>query len=183
MSTRPAGRPRVYLASGEDFPDALAGAALAAHERAPMLLTRGDRLDAATISQLRRLGAPEVVVLGGVSAVSDAVAEQAAAHSGGSFRRLSGADRYATMARVAEQFPAGRSPAYVASGEDFPDALVAAAIAGGLRGVPVVLTADERVPGSTGAALTRQDPWAMFVLGGPRGVTDATLARLSDYLR
>ncbi len=181
----PAGPSRVYLASGEVFPDALAGAALAGHEQLPLLLTRDDRLDAATVTQLRRLRPREVVVLGGPVTVSDAVARQAGSYStSATFRRLGGRDRYAVMAQVAAQFPAGRTPAYVASGEKFPDALVGAALAGGLRGVPIVLTPNKSaLHESTAAALTRQDPQSIFVLGGPASVSDRTLSQLTPYLR
>jgi len=178
------GRPRVYLASGENFPDALSGAALAGHQQVPLLLSRRNSLDPATIAQLQRIRPGEVVVLGGPVAVSDAVARQAASYTtSGTFRRLAGADRWATMRQVAAQFPAGTTPAYVASGQDFPDALVGAALAGGLRGVPIVLTANTRVPGSTGAALNRQSPQSMFVLGGSGVVTNSTLNQLAAYLR
>lgn len=177
-------RATVYLASGQNFPDALAGAALAGHQQMPLLLTRSDRLDATTIAQLSRLKAGEVVVLGGAGAVSDTVARQAATYTtSGTFRRLAGADRYGTMAQIAAQFPAGRTPAYVASGQDFPDALVGAALAGGLRGVPIVLTSNTAVPTGTRTALTRQNPQSMFVLGGSGVVTNRTLGLLAAYLR
>lgn len=180
----PAGGARVYLASGEDYPDALAGAALAGHEHMPLLLTRQDRLDQATIDQLSRLDAAEVVVLGGPGAVSDEVAQQAASHAqSGTYRRLAGHDRWATMAQVAEQFPAGRPAAYVASGQDFPDALVGAALAGGLHGSPIVLTDNDEVRTATAVALTRQDPLSIYVMGGPTVVTDATVELLSAFLR
>lgn len=181
----PAGPSRVYLASGEVFADALAGAALAGHERQPLVLTRADRLDAATVAQLKRLRPREVVVLGGPATVSEAVAREAGSYStSATFRRLGGPDRYAVMARVAEQFPAGRTPAYVASGEKFPDALVGAALAGGLRGVPILLTPNRTtLHESTAAALTRQDPQSIFVLGGPASVSDRTLSQLIPYLR
>ena len=79
--------------------------------------------------------------------------------------------------------PAGRTPAYVASAQDFPDALVGAALAGGLHGVPMVLTANDRVRSGTATALTRQNPQAIYVLGGSTVVTDATMELLSQYLR
>lgn len=179
----PAGGQRVYLASGETFPDALAGAALAAHQQAPLLLTRSGRLDDAAMRELKRLDAGEVVVLGGTTAVSEAVAKQAAGYTrAGIPRRLAGTDRYATMQRVAAEFPAGRSPAYVASGQQFPDALVGAALAGN-RGVPIVLTANDTVRGATASALTRQAPEQIFVLGGPTTITDTTMGKLREYLR
>ena len=179
----PAGGDRVYLASGETFPDALAGAALAADQQAPLLLTRAGRLDATTVQQLQRLDAAEVVVLGGPGAVAETVALEAASHTRtGTVRRLAGPDRYATMERVAAEFPAGRSPAYVASAQDFPDALVGAALAGN-RGVPIILTANTSVRSAPAAALRRQTPEQIFLLGGPPTITDATMEQMRAYLR
>jgi putative cell wall-binding protein len=180
----PVGRTRVYLASGENFPDALSGAALAGHEQMPLLLARHDSLDPSIVAQLQRIRPGEVVVLGGPVAVSDAVARLAASYTTtGTYRRLAGDDRWATMRQVAAQFPAGTGQAFVASGQDFPDALVGAALAGGLRGVPIVLTANTGVPGPTAGALTRIAPRTMSVLGGPGVVTDATVGQLAAYLR
>ena len=180
----PTDRPRVYLASGEDFPDALAGAALAAHDQMPMLLTRNDRLGAPTVRQLQRLNPAEIVVLGGSAAVSDEVVSQLAGYTtSGTVRRLAGANRYATMAQVAAEFPAGRSPAYVASGQEFADAVVGAALAGGLRGVPVLLTTKARLHAQTGAALDRQRPGSVLVLGGSGAVADGVLGQVASHLR
>src|SRR5690606_10681078 len=87
----PAGQDKVYLASGQTFADALAGAALAGHEQRPMLLARADRLAPSTLAQLQRLRPREIVVVGGSAAVSDAVARQAATYTtSGTFRRLAG---------------------------------------------------------------------------------------------
>ncbi len=59
--------------------------------------------------------------------------------------RLFGADRYATAAAVsAGTFPAGAPVAYLATGSDYPDALAAAAAAGG-RG-PVLLGGASDLP-------------------------------------
>src|SRR5690606_40282425 len=52
--------------------------------------------------------------------------------------RLSGVNRYATAAVIAEEFSSA-SVVYVATGENFPDALAGAARAGALDG-PVLLT-------------------------------------------
>ena len=62
-----------YLATGGAFPDALAGGAAAAASGAPLLLTNRDCIPAAVDAQLDRLQPAEVIVLGGPSAISDAV--------------------------------------------------------------------------------------------------------------
>ena len=66
----------VYLASGENYPDALAAGASTLLQ-GPLLLTRRDVLPAAVADELRRLQPCLVVVVGGAGAVSDAVAAQA----------------------------------------------------------------------------------------------------------
>lgn len=178
----PTGRARVYLASGQDFPDALAVAALAGDQHAPLLLTRRGSLDAATVEALERLDAGEVVVLGGTAAISKKVAQQAATHTrGGTYTRLAGDDRYETAQAIAARFPAGSSPAHLASGQEFPDAMVGAALAG-RRSTPMLLTRADRVPDATAAALQRQGPAQMVVFGGSAVVHDSTLEELGEFL-
>lgn len=179
----PANQQRVYLASGENYPDALATAALAAHQQAPLLLTRSTSLDDSTIAQLQRLNAREVIVVGGTSVISNAVAHQARdIGTNSTLRRIAGANRYDTARLVAQQFPAGGGTAYVASGENFPDALAGAAFAG-TRGGPLVLTRGDRVSDPTAQALVRIAPRNMFVLGGTSVISAANLNRLSEYLQ
>jgi putative cell wall-binding protein len=73
-NTYPQGATTAYLASGADYPDALAGAPVAALAGAPLLLTSRDCVPASTLAELQRLGTTNIVVLGGTSAVSDAAA-------------------------------------------------------------------------------------------------------------
>lgn len=179
----PPGQQRVYLANGQDFPDGLAGAALAAHQGMPLLLTPGDSLDAGTRAQMRRLSASEVVVLGGPTAVTDRVARRAAAYTDrGTYRRLAGADRYETAAVVAKQFPPPSSTVYVASGRQFPDALVGAALAG-RQGVPLLLSEPDGVPAGAHRGLAFIRPDSVSVLGGKQVMRADTLIDLGTYPR
>lgn len=176
-----AGLPKVFLASGEDFPDALAGSALAGHLEVPLLLTRAGRLDPSTAARLRKLSAREVVVLGSTTAVSTSVARQAASYTtSGRQSRLAGADRYSTAQAVAEQFPRGASPGYVASGQKFPDALVGGALAA-RRGVPIVLTPRDRLATGTRGALEHQRPKSISVLGGTAAVSESAKTALARF--
>jgi putative cell wall-binding protein len=74
LKTYPQGATTAYLASGENYPDALAGAPVAARAGAPLLLTGRDCVPASTRAELTRLRATNIVVLGGTSAVSEAAA-------------------------------------------------------------------------------------------------------------
>ncbi|WP_298889872.1 cell wall-binding repeat-containing protein [uncultured Serinicoccus sp.] len=174
----PAGVPRVYLASGQDYPDALAGAALAAHQGAPLLITRPTRLPTAVAEQLERLSPGRLIVLGGSGAVSDATARAAATSGGtGTFTRVSGSDRYATAQAVSRSYPAATTRAYVTSGTAYPDALVAAA-RGGRQGAPLLLTRPTSVPSATTSALRRLTLSSIYVVGGSAVVSDRVVAEL-----
>jgi len=95
--------------------------------------------------------------------------------------RMAGADRYATAAAIAaDAFAPGVSVAYVATGASFPDALAAAAVAGGV-GAPVLLVTAAGIPAATSAALTRLQPARIVVVGGPSVVSDGVLAALATY--
>ncbi|MBS4020864.1 MAG: cell wall-binding repeat-containing protein [Dethiobacter sp.] len=60
----------VYLATGENYADALAGAPLAYHHNAPILLTNTNSLNQAAKGEIIRLNASKVVILGGPVAVA-----------------------------------------------------------------------------------------------------------------
>lgn len=64
------------LATGQDYPDALTGAAYAAIGEVPVLLVKAEAVPSATRAELHRTAARELLVLGGTGAVSDAVLAQ-----------------------------------------------------------------------------------------------------------
>jgi SpoIID/LytB domain protein len=174
----PSGLEVVYVASGIAFPDALAGAARAAYNDGPLLLTHPTSLPSATREAMVRLNPNRVVVLGGENSVSDSVAQALASltRSGG-MQRVWGPDRYATAASLAGFYATGPSVAYVASGQDYPDALAGAAIAGRDQ-VPILLTRATSLPSATADALRRLAPARIVVVGGPNAVSAGVLEQL-----
>lgn len=64
---------RLWLATGLNFPDALAGAPAAGARRTPVLLVPGDCVPGATRSEIDRLRPSTLVVLGGTSSVGEGV--------------------------------------------------------------------------------------------------------------
>lgn len=126
------GAATAFVATGRDFPDALAAGPVAALRDAPVLLV-DDRPPAASsvataTGALAALSVTRVVVVGSQASVSDAVAAQLAA--GRTLERIAGADRFATAARLNAAFSPRPASLYLASGEGFPDALAASALAG-----------------------------------------------------
>jgi spore germination protein YaaH len=82
-STFAPGAPVVYVATGLNFPDALAGAAVAGSQGAPILLVAPGSIPAVTAAELARLQPGRIVVLGGTGVVSEAVAAAARVAAGG----------------------------------------------------------------------------------------------------
>jgi putative cell wall-binding protein len=64
---------RVYLATGDSFPDALAAAPIAGLVGAPVLLVHPDCIPPAVDDEITRLAPTAIVVLGGTATLSDAI--------------------------------------------------------------------------------------------------------------
>lgn len=166
----PKGAPVVYLSTGANFPDALAGSAQAAREGGPVLLTSGAvTLPASVRTELTRLAPSRIVILGGPTTVSQAIADDVAAIA--PVTRLAGADRYGTAAAISAATAPGVSVLYVASGTSYPDALAAAPIAAKAH-TPVLLVPWDNIPSVIAAELGRLHPRRIVVLGGPSTVSD-----------
>ena len=171
----------VLVASGANFPDALAGGPAAAQLDAPLLLVRPNEVPAATRAELQRLGPVQIFVLGGTGAVSEAVkAELNQLASQGAWR-IGGADRYATAAAIVNAVFQSSSSVMLASGANFPDALAGGPAAARLRG-PLLLVQGSVMPESTRSALARLHPIRVLVLGGPATVGDTVLQQARGAL-
>ena len=93
----------VFVATGANFPDALAGAAAAGAMGAPILLVAQGSVPTATATELTRLKPAKIVILGSTGVVSDAVASDLG-HYAASVTRLAGSNRYATAAAVSKAY-------------------------------------------------------------------------------
>ncbi len=91
-----------FIATGANFPDALAATPLSVATRKPIFLVGPKGLSSSTRSAMRAAGVSEVVVLGGTGAVSSSVEAALRSSLGSSHvERLAGANRYATAVDVA----------------------------------------------------------------------------------
>ena len=179
--TFPPGVPVAYVATGRNFPDALAGGAAAARDRGPVLLVNPTGTPAVTVTELQRLQPQRIVVLGGTSAISQAVQNELATFAPGGASRLSGPDRYATAAVISRATFAANVPvAYVATGLAFPDAL-SGGPAAGLEGGPILLVTPTAIPSATATELDRLDPQRIVVLGGTGAVSAQVAINLQQY--
>jgi putative cell wall-binding protein len=174
------GVPVAYVATGANFPDALAGGVPAALRGGPVLLVSRDQVPPATAAELDRLNPGEIVVLGGTGVVSDGVAAALSAYSG-TVRRLAGPNRYATAAAISsDYFAPGVPVAFIATGANFPDALAGVAAAAH-QGGPILLVTAGEVPGPTATELQRLAPGRIVILGGTGVVSNAVASALDAY--
>ncbi|MEV8214804.1 cell wall-binding repeat-containing protein [Leifsonia sp. NPDC077715] len=181
-ATFAANAPVAYVASGLQFPDALSGSPAAARAHGPVLLVQPGAVPASVQTELKRLHPSKIVVLGGANSVSDAVVTQLKGFTSGAVTRVSGSDRYETSAAVSRATATvGAQVAYVVSGQTFPDALAAGALAARTSGAPLLLTAQGSLPAPTATELKRVAPKSIVVVGGPNAVSDAVLTALRAY--
>ena len=167
----PAGASTVYIATGENFPDALAGGVAADEDGGPILLVRQNLVPPVTSSELTRLAPTKIVILGGTGAVSAAV--ETALGGFATTERLWGLDRFATAAAVsADAFPSGAGTVLLANGFNFPDAL-AGVPAGAKLGAPILLTRPTLLPAATATEITSLGASKVVILGGTVAVSAA----------
>lgn len=166
--------PVVYIATGESFPDALAGAAAGALEGGPVLLVTRDAIPSETDLELRRLLPRRIVILGGPAAVSAGVQSSLATSTRpGQVARLAGADRYATSVEVSKAtFPGTAARVYLATGRNFPDALAGGPVAANGPG-PLLLVPGGCMPTSVRDEINRLAPERLVFLGGSGAVSGA----------
>ena len=171
-----------YIASGANFPDALAGAAVAGVTGGPILLVEQNAIPAAVTTELARLKPESIVVLGGIDVVTSGV-EEALDATFAPTTRLGMDDRYDTAALISrESFEVDRPVVYIASGLDFPDALAGAAAAGS-NDSPVLLIQPNSIPYAVAAELERLNPERIVVLGGTAVLSSDVQYKLDEYLR
>lgn len=136
----PDGTENVVIASGDNYPDALAGGPLAYLLDAPILLVCKSQPDEATLSEIERLGAKNAFILGGPGAVGDNVADQLRG-KGLAVERIAGSDRFETAVRIAEKMDKLRggkpSAAFFVYSHNYPDALSISNIAA-ITGSPIL---------------------------------------------
>ncbi|WP_066041666.1 cell wall-binding repeat-containing protein [Herbiconiux solani] len=171
--------PVVFVASGELAADSLSAGAGAGKD-SPVLLTQKDTVPQVVLDRIRALQPGRIVVVGGVNTVAETAVQQLNAVA--TVVRVSGADRYATSAAVADLAFSGQrgGTVYIASGQQFPDALTASAAA--IRqDSPVLLVQDRAIPSSVAATLETLEPDRVIVLGGPLTISDDVVDQLSRY--
>jgi putative cell wall-binding protein len=136
-----------FVAHSGNFPDALSAGSLSASQHVPILLTSAETLDGWAQRFLEECGVKDIIVVGGAGSVSENVENQLRAlPHGPSVVRWSGPGRYETAEAVLNgaiaKWSVTPSVIGLASGEDFPDALVGGASVGNRGGLLAITEPD-----------------------------------------
>ena len=176
----------VELASGENFPDALAMTSMAVRDNAPILLTKKDSITEETKKALAEYDVKNVKIAGLDKAVSKEVEkeinngfeivkgskEDANVYDGAeSVRRIGGKDRYETASKIANEIYPTTKLAIYATGEDFPDALIAGNYAA-KKHAPVLLVKKNNLPESVKLYTENAKIEKATIIGGVNAVTE-----------
>ena len=167
------------------FPDSMTASVLAKLKDAPILLNPTDKLDPRVGAEIKRLGAEEVIIVGGPDSVSERVREELKVYDKDkNVERVAGVDRYGTSEMVARRVTGITGKKYtgvVASGQVFPDALSVGTFAS-REAYPILLVKKDIVPYQIERAIKDLDISKTYIAGGTSTIFKSTEAKLPGVL-
>lgn len=176
----------VLLASGDIYADALVANGLVGLKNQPLVLNGVNKLDATVAGYLKDVQAKKVTIIGGNTAISASVQNELE-KMGLKTERIYGANRYETSVNVLQHFVKGGelregsvSNVFVASGENFADALVAS-VPAAMYARPILLTAKDNLPKVVKDAIESKDYGIkeVTVVGGTGAVSEKAYAQIN----
>jgi competence protein ComEC len=179
----PKGTP-IFIVSGENFPDALSVASVAAEKGYPIILTQKDNLPDGVAGYLSKQQPSEVFIIGGTGVISPTVESKIKSTlPGKTITRLGGQNRFDTSVTVYKKFFPNPSNIFIVSGMDFADALSASVLAAKYN-APIVLINPklDYPPESTAAYLKTLDNPNVTVIGGTGVVPVQLVNNIKDIL-
>jgi putative cell wall-binding protein len=175
----------VILASGTNYPDALAASYYAGDISAPILLTAPDTLPVETALALQTLKTASITIVGGTSAVGSSVENQLR-NAGYFVDRIAGSSRYQTALEIAKRpLPHhvgtlfGERTAILTSGTGFADALAAGPVAFA-NGFPILLTPGGSLGLEARQGLAQLGIQRVLLMGGPGAVSADVEAQVKN---
>ena len=167
------------------FPDSMTASVLAKLKDAPILLNPTNKLDPRVGAEIKRLGAEEVIIVGGPDSISEKVRVDLKAYDKDKdVERIAGVDRYGTSEMVARRvtgITGKKNTGVIASGQVFPDALSVGTFAS-RDGYPILLVKKNFVPDQVVRAIKDLDINKTYIAGGTNTISKSTEAKLPGVL-
>ncbi len=175
------------VATGLNFPDAMAVGPLSSAKTWPIYLVKSDSLDAANVTSMNSIGVEKVLIVGGTAVVPTGVQTDIKSSLAAPVTRLAGVNRYTTSIAIAKYGVAKAglqwSGVALATGLQFPDGLSAGAAQGAMGSV-VLLTPSTSLNSSVANVLhANKDAIVDFrFVGGDAAISPAVRARVKTQL-
>lgn len=135
----------IFVASGENFSDALSVSSIAANKGWPILLVQKNVVPDSIRDYIVRQQPSEIYLIGGTSVIPTSIEAKLSSFASNTvIHRIAGENRYDTCAQVLQKFYSVPSTLFLATGANFPDALVGGVLAAGTND-PLVLI-DPKMP-------------------------------------
>nr|WP_314495054.1 cell wall-binding repeat-containing protein [uncultured Peptostreptococcus sp.] len=167
------------------FPDSMTASVLAKLKDAPILLNPTNKLDPRVGAEMNRLGAEEVIIVGGPDSISEKVRGDLKVYDKDKdVERIAGVDRYGTSEMVARRvtgITGKKNTGVIASGQVFPDALSVGTFAS-RDGYPILLVKKNLVPDQVVRAIKDLDIKKTYIAGGTNTISKSTEAKLPGVL-
>jgi len=171
----------VIIVRSDIFPDSMTASVLARLKDAPILLNPTGQLDSRVAAEIKRLGATEIIIVGGADSISARVRDELRAYdSDNDVERIGGKDRYETSELVARKvisITGNKNTAVVASGQVFPDALTVGTFAS-RDGYPILLVKKDIVPSQIERVIKDLDIDKVYIAGGTDTISKRVEAKL-----
>ncbi|MBC2581830.1 cell wall-binding repeat-containing protein [Clostridium sp. DJ247] len=175
----------VIIASGKDFPDALAGSVLSKKLNAPIVLSNNNLSENTDTIQyiennLDKSGT--IYLLGGTASVSEEFIEHMKTLGYTNLVRLGGKDRFDTNKSIVNFMKVEKgTPIVIANAYGFADALSVSSIAAS-KGYPIIMTSNSSLSTEAKDMIKNINPSKVYIVGGYASVGDGVTAELSKLL-
>ncbi|MCI6001283.1 MAG: cell wall-binding repeat-containing protein, partial [Finegoldia magna] len=173
----------VVIASGENFSDPLYASSYAYSNNAKILLSSGKTLSRETRDYLARNKSSigKVTVVGGGQSISSATVRYIQSVTGKNVSRISGRNRYDGSVKVANSM--NKDKVFIASGEDFADALAISPLAQKLN-APILLSSRSKLDTSVIAFLNnfKKSIKDVYIVGGYRTIDNNVYGTVKNVL-
>ena len=174
----------VVIASGENFSDPLYASSYAYSNNAKILLSSGKTLSRETRDYLLRNKSSigKVTVVGGGQSISSATVRYIQSVTGKNVSRISGRNRCDGSVKVANSMK--KDKVFIASGEDFADALAISPLAQKLN-APILLSSKGKLDTSVIAFLNnfKNSIKDVFIVGGYRTIDNNVYGTVQNVLK
>lgn len=174
------------IATGENFPDALAISSFSAIKQMPIFLSSAEGISHSVADIMKKIGVSQVIIVGANDVVSRGIEDWLNEHGFKVIKRLGGEDRYETavlISNYALECGLSKNFIFVATGRDFPDALCAGAVAAKDEfKAPILLAVKEGIPEVVRSWIYKNRPEFSFIAGTNDVITDTTMMQLNSSI-